>query len=101
MSILIYYNTMNGSVEGVVNNRIATLISIFIYPKYRNQGYGTELLKYFLHQSFINGAVHIELDDCSANYRKANNIYLKYGFKYRDNDNYMIGNVRNIISNLY
>lgn len=98
--ITIFKSLEYGNIEGIVIDRKATLISIFVYPEYRNKGYGTELLLYFLQQSFINGAVHIELDDCSSCYRNNNNIYLKYGLVYTDKDNHMEGNIRNIINNI-
>ena len=98
--ITIFKSLEYGNIEGIVIDRKATLISIFVYPEYRNKGYGTELFLYFLQQSFMNGAIHIELDDCSSYYRKPNNIYLKYGLVYSNKDNHMEGNIRNIINNI-
>lgn len=96
----IYIKTAYGYVSGLVIDRIATLIYLHIYEEHRNKGHGTELLKLFMIEAFENNAIHIELDDCSDNYRKYNNIYTKYGFTYIGSDNHMHGNIRNIIHNI-
>ena len=97
----IYKSFEYGSIEGVINNRVVTLLSLYIKLQYRGKGYGTLLLLDFLQESYKNNAIHITLDDCSDNYRKKNNIYVKYGLKYIYNNNTMIGNIRNIINNIY
>ena len=96
----IHITTIFGYVSGIVIDRIATLIYLHIHKEHRNNGHGTELLKLFVTEAFDYNAIHIELDDCSDNYRKINNIYTKYGLKYTSSDNHMQGNTRNIIYNI-
>lgn len=53
----------------------------------RNQGYGSILLKYCLDDIKNNYKINlVKLTDISSNSRKSNNIYLKFGFKYENND---------------
>ena len=86
-----------GHIYGFVNGRGSTITSLYIDSEFRNQGYGKKLLELFLTEAFSYNALHVELDDCSDNYRKQHNIYIKYGFKYDNNDNHMYGNVRNCL----
>jgi len=89
-----------GHVYGIVLERKAYLSSLFVKPIYRTKGYARGLLKYFLANAMSHGAIYVELDDCSDNYRKSHNIYLKYGFEYINKEHLMRGNIRNILKKL-
>ena len=86
-----------GHILGVVSGRIATVQSLYIRPPYRNRKYATMLLLTFLHLAFKENAIHVELDDCSSNYRKPSNIYIKNGFRYSSTDHRMCANIRQTI----
>jgi GNAT superfamily N-acetyltransferase len=86
--------TYVGRIEGNINNRAAIITILHVTPNYRNQGFGMKLLKEFLTTVYEMGIVHVELFDCSDNYRKNHNIYIKCGFRYTGSDNNMYANVR-------
>lgn len=83
-----------GQIIGYINARRAVITSLYVNPIYRNNGYGMKLMKDFLTKGYGLGVIHIELDDCSDNYRKNHNIYIKCGFKYTSFDNLMYANTR-------
>lgn len=58
------------------------ILNIFINEKYRNMGYGTYILNYIKKFCIERNVKKITLDDCSDNFNKENNLYIKYGFKY-------------------
>lgn len=91
--ILINKEYNYGTIKGQVNGRIGFIAWLCVYPGYRNQGKGINLIKEFLIEAYNIGIIHVELHDCSDNYRTNHNIYLKCGFKYID-DGLMHANVR-------
>ena len=58
------------------------LLSLHTEDEYRNMGYGSILLKKIIKYCIENEIREILLDDCTDNFNKPNNIYLKSGFKY-------------------
>lgn len=58
------------------------LLSLNVITEFRNNGYGTILLKQVITYCRCLGIKQINLDDCSNNFNKPNNIYLKAGFRY-------------------
>ena len=101
MSVL-YINKIipQGHISGIVSGRIAIIQSLFIEENCRNRKYGSMLLLTFLHHAYNANAIHVELDDCSSNYRKPSNIYLKNGFTYTDTDHHMSANIRQTIKRM-
>ena len=93
--VYIHKELICGSITGHIKDRCGFISSLYVKEEYRNKGFGTMLLSMFLHEIYNNNVLHIELYDCSDNYRKTNNIYLKYGFKYIDIEHRMSSNVRN------
>jgi GNAT superfamily N-acetyltransferase len=93
-----------GYIQGIVIDRIAYLQYVFIYRKYRKYGKAIELIKYFLEEAYKIGAVRVELDDCSDNYRSEHNLYTKCGFSYKQlndfGDNVMYTNIRSSLKKL-
>ncbi len=63
-------------------NAICTIGYIGTTKTYRNKGYATEIIKYIKKYCYENKIKIITLDDCSDNFNKENNIYLKNGFQY-------------------
>jgi len=63
------------------------IININILKHQRNKGYGTFLLQECLSDIKSKYIKKVKLNDISSNYRKQNNIYVKFGFKYQDNYN--------------
>lgn len=97
----LHLNLVYGSISGfIINERQAIITFLSVEPNYRNKGIGTKLLKWFMLQVSHFGVIHVELDDCTDNYRKPHNIYLKYGFEYYNNNNRMHANVRNTLKKL-
>ena len=87
-----------GHIIGYIIERFAIIISLYVDPVHRGKGFGMKLMKEFLTKAYDLGVVHAELDDCSDNYRKDHNIYIKCGFTYTDSDNRMYANVRSSLS---
>lgn len=83
-----------GIIIGCVNCRFGIITWLQVCDKYKGHGFGITLIKKFLKKISEIGIIHVELDDCSDNYRKDHNIYIKCGFKYIDNNNRMYSNVR-------
>jgi GNAT superfamily N-acetyltransferase len=63
-----------------------TILSLYTEKPFRNKGYATYLLKYAIDYCRSKGVHRIVLDDCSDNFKKQNNIYLKCGFRYVEDD---------------
>ena len=89
-----------GHISGIVIGRVAYIQSLYIDNMYRNRNFGTMLLHWFLNKSFNENAIHVELDDCSSNYRKSNNIYIKNGFYYANNEHKIMANIRQTIKKM-
>jgi ribosomal protein S18 acetylase RimI-like enzyme len=84
-----YIGHVNYSINLYCND--SYIININILKKYRNKGYATSLLKDCLDDIKNRGIKEVKLNDISLNYRKENNIYIKFGFHYvNDDDNDMI-----------
>ena len=52
--------------------------------QYQNKGYATKILKYLIELCKDLKINKIELDDCSDNFNKTNNLYLQCGFTYKN-----------------
>lgn len=63
------------------------IINLNILKNYRNKGYGSFLLQECLNDIKSKCIKKVKLNDISFNYRKQNNIYIKFGFKYQDDYN--------------
>ena len=63
-----------------------TICNLVVNKKFRGQGYGTRLLRIAMDEIKKKNIHVIKLDDMSDRFRKKNNIYVKHGFKYI-NDN--------------
>lgn len=74
-----------GYINTIIKNNICTITSFIIKEEYRNNGYGTFLLKKIIRYCLKNNIKKIELDDMSDNFNKENNIYIKNGFRYIEN----------------
>lgn len=68
-----------GFLVAEVNNKIAytQLIYLFVQPKFRNQGIGSALMKYFLKTCHKKGVKYIDLHAQN----KALGFYKKFGFR--------------------
>lgn len=91
-------NAMYGYIYGTINHD-ATIIWISTHPNYLKLGIATLLIKIYTLYVKQLGINNIMLDDMSDYARCTNNIYLKLGFKYVENNNTpeMIGNVNELI----
>ena len=58
--------------------------SLYVDPILRNKGIGSILLNQLIQYAKNNYVKKIVLDDMTDNYRIPNNIYLKHGFQYVD-----------------
>jgi len=88
-----------GCIIGYFHERRMTINSLYVEEEYRSKGYGLFLIEEILNFAYKQGIIHVELYDCSTNYRKKHNIYLKCGFRYID-DEKMYGNIRNVLFTL-
>lgn len=73
-----------------IMNKVTDAIEIanlFINSNYREQGFGTFLLRNIIQDAFNRGFSHMVLVDISKNQGKANNIYKKIGFSQIDFQN--------------
>lgn len=82
-------NWLFGNAITLRNKNVFMDASVFIkglhvHPQYRNQGYGSKLLKKVIEDARQNNIFLIELDDMSDHFAKSNNIYLKNGFRYEN-----------------
>jgi hypothetical protein len=50
----------------------------------KGKGYATALLVHASKEALKRGITHITLDDCSDNWNKPNNLYIKAGLEYID-----------------
>jgi GNAT superfamily N-acetyltransferase len=62
------------------------IIELYVEEKYRGHKYGSMLIDHVIEKSKINNILVINVDDMSDRYRQFDNIYLKNGFKYVDED---------------
>lgn len=63
-----------------------TLISLHTEKQYRCKGYATYILNQIRQYCIKKHITEIVLDDCTDNFGSADNIYLKFGFKYIEKD---------------
>ena len=79
--LMVKYNdhTLGSYIEYYLND---TLIITNLESIVKNKGYATILLLSVLQKAKNKNINVVELDDCSSNYNKKHNIYLKLGFKY-------------------
>jgi hypothetical protein len=97
----IIINCNEGYIYGYVTNKVVNLNYIFVKPEYRGNKFSISLMMSFLVESYRKGAVRIELDDCSNNYKTSKNLYLNSGLKYLHVDGpEMSGNIRSCIKKL-
>ena len=68
----------------VVDNSEKTATITNFFTQLHNQGIGSKLLCQVISDCKEININLIELDDMTDRYRKSNNIYLKFGFKYVD-----------------
>lgn len=64
------------------SNKHIFLGSLYVDSKLRNKGIGSILLNQLIQYAKNNRINKIVLDDMSDNYKLPNNIYLKHGFHY-------------------
>jgi ribosomal protein S18 acetylase RimI-like enzyme len=64
----------------------ATLTWIKTQKENRKKGYASTLLYHMIEYCRQYGFSEINLDDMTDNYRKDNNLYIKHGFKYLDDN---------------
>lgn len=77
-----YDSQLIGCVVCIVTGGECTILSLHVDELYRNNGYGTFLLKEIIKYCMENNIKIIKLDDVSDNFNKKNNIYTKLNFKY-------------------
>lgn len=82
------YVILNSNTHYLRNNRKyynggkCVVTYIYTCQLYRNNGYATKLLQYLKNLCKKFGVDIIELDDCSDNFGKNNNLYINNGFTY-------------------
>lgn len=77
-------------IQGIIYKKYGELYINYLHvnPLKRNIGIGTKLIQEIINISTQNyNIISVHLDDTSSHYRHSNNIYIKYGFKYKDNIN--------------
>jgi len=67
-------------------NKCIVIGSLYVDSKLRNKGIGSILLDKIIQYAKNNRVKKIVLDDMTDNYRQSNNIYLKHGFTYLNED---------------
>jgi GNAT superfamily N-acetyltransferase len=63
---------------------VLNITDLYVKHEYRNQSYGTKLLKHAIQLAKECNCESITLDDCSDRFKSPHNIYVKLGFKYID-----------------
>jgi GNAT superfamily N-acetyltransferase len=63
--------------QNFINGKTGTLLNVFTYPEYRNQGMATELLRRIIEEAKKESINEIELSATKAGEK----IYKKLGFK--------------------
>lgn len=63
-------------------NASCSINDLHTMAEYKGMGFGSDLLKFIKQYCADTNIKTITLDDCTDNYRKTNNIYLKNGFLY-------------------
>ena len=63
--------------------KYAELKRLYVLPKYQKQGIATRLIQFCLEKARLLGYTHVRLDTLST-MKKAQNLYLKHGFKQID-----------------
>lgn len=64
------------------DEKTVMISAVYVPEELRSRGCATKLLKSVQKWSNIWGAKKVTLDDCSENFNKKDNVYLKCGFKY-------------------
>lgn len=68
-------------------NNEATILSLNTKERIRGRGYATKLISKAIEMAIKDPNIYsIHVDDMSNNYRLKNNIYIKCGFEYVEND---------------
>ena len=62
------------------------ITDLYVKHEYRNQSYGTKLLKHVIQIARERNCESIILDDCSDRFKMPHNIYVICGFKYIDDN---------------
>lgn len=71
-----------GFIIWYVENSECNILYMEIYNSHKGKGFGSKLLKYVIDACTKKNVKLIKLDDCSENYLKPNNIYIKHNFQY-------------------
>lgn len=82
VKISIIHNLRIAYTEFICKKDICIVLDLFTYETYRNKGYGSVLLNEIKKYCRTKQIKEIHLDDCSNNFNKKNNIYIKNGFIY-------------------
>jgi len=69
---------------------------LHVHEEFRNQGYGTLLIKCMLIKLGRRKTLDIKLDDCSDFSGTCNSIYYKLGFRYVGDDNSMFIHIKSV-----
>ena len=77
----LYYKQLPSVIQVVYNNQMDI---IDVHSSIKHKGYATALLVYASKEAIKKGISIITLDDCSDNWNKPHNIYIKIGFEYID-----------------
>lgn len=80
--VITYDRHINLRTRSVKTNGSCKIQTLWTKIEHRGKGYATQILKTIFLLCKQNNVKVIELDDCSDNYRKPDNIYVKNGFKY-------------------
>ena len=64
------------------DQHMCNIVSVHTYEQYRNKGFCTLLLQNILLFCNEKHIQTITLDDCTDNFNRPNNVYLKFGFHY-------------------
>ena len=65
-------------------DNVCMIINLHTIEKHRGYGYGYKILEYIKRICIERNIQTIELDDCTDLFGQDNNIYLKAGFKYKE-----------------
>jgi len=85
---ILFLDSYYGKIYGVINKnyKVCNITLFKIKKHFQNKKHGTRLLQYYIQLCKDSNVKHIELDDMTDNYRKNNNIYIKVGFVYINDD---------------
>jgi GNAT superfamily N-acetyltransferase len=79
------------------SKKVVNINNLNVEEQYRGNGFGTLLIKEALFDSYNMGMLYAELDDMSDRFRQTDNIYIKIGFKYINDECEMRGKIKDMI----